>query len=460
MLNGKIIKDLINSDKTNISKKNMAEGVRYYDIENDILKAELNVTYIGERKVYDKNKIVDPLTSSFHQTLVDQKVGYIAGKPLTFSHKDKNYSDKLRVLLGDKFDDLLVEWLTGAANKAVEFVHPFINEEGQFDYILSEAEQIIVIRDTKHQRDIEYIIRYYTLTREDGKEFNKVEVWDSRQVTHYIELDSGEYVLDIEEEENPQPHYKSYNTLKKDLKIPKCWGKVPFIPLLNNTRMKTDLHPIKRYIDAYDRMSTGFISDINDIQMAIWLLRGYEGEGLDDFMQNLIKYKVISVGEEGGIESRTLEIPTQAREIMLKLLEKNIYKFGKGLNLDTEKFGQNPSGVALKFLYTPLDSKANTTIRKMMIAVRELLWYVTEFINRRDKTSYNYKEVTITVNKTLIINESEQIKNVQSSAGSISLKTRIANHPWVTNVEEELKAVEEEQPPPIDLDLIEDDDDE
>ncbi len=55
------------------------------------------------------------------------------------------------------------------------------------------------------------------------------------------------------------------------------------------------------------------------------------------------------------------------------------------------------------------------------------------------------KEVEITFNRDIAINESQAITDCQNSQGVISQKTIIKNHPWVENLDEELSQIEEEQ---------------
>jgi SPP1 family phage portal protein len=56
--------------------------------------------------------------------------------------------------------------------------------------------------------------------------------------------------------------------------------------------------------------------------------------------------------------------------------------FGMGVDPDTDKFGNSPSGVALKFLYSLLDLKCDVLERKMKTSLREFLWFITDYINR------------------------------------------------------------------------------
>jgi len=48
-------------------------------------------------------------------------------------------------------------------------------------------------------------------------------------------------------------------------------------------------------------------------------------------------------------------------------------------------------------------------------------------------------------NRDIIFNKSEVIEDCQKSKGFISDKTIISNHPWIEDIEEELKQIEKER---------------
>ena len=55
------------------------------------------------------------------------------------------------------------------------------------------------------------------------------------------------------------------------------FGEVPFIPFYNNNIHTDDLKNIKPLIDVYDKVYSGFINDLDDIQELIFILSGYSG---------------------------------------------------------------------------------------------------------------------------------------------------------------------------------------
>ena len=69
------------------------------------------------------------------------------------------------------------------------------------------------------------------------------------------------------------------------------WGEVPFIPFWNNNMHMDDLRNIKPLIDVYDKVYSGFINDLDDIQELIFVLTGYGGTDLNGFLNDLKSIK-------------------------------------------------------------------------------------------------------------------------------------------------------------------------
>ena len=459
---GEILKNLIDDDLKSDVKARMAEGVNYYGNKPDILKEDFREYKVESVTYVDQSKGNKHVTNNFQKLLVDQKAAYIVGNPVVFEITNKEMAEETKEkaiedindILGEGFEDVVVDWITGASNKAWETVHVFIDSEGSLKYEIVPSEQIIPIYDTNHEKQINQIIRYYevTVVDNDGKESTRyaAEWWTTVDVTYYLQNEHGDYELDVNYKQNPAPHYYKYNTANKKNKKGLGWGKVPFILLANNSKQTTDLEPIKRYIDAYDAVTSGFLNDIKDIQTAIWVLKGYEGTDLSEFMQNLIKFKAIKLeaDEHAGAEPERLEIPVEARKVILELLDNKIYSIGQGVDLN--KLVKNTSGVALKILFTGLDMKANTLIRKLKKVFEELTWFICEFIKLDSKTLYDYKDFGFVINKSTIYNIKELCDNIVTMSPFMSKATAVANNPYVEDAKAELELMEKEEAAEVD----------
>jgi SPP1 family phage portal protein len=433
-----IIQDYIDSHSSSVAK--MSEGVNYY----------FNKTEIKNRKKYyydnDGNKIEDTeginnkIPHGWHKLLVDQKVSYLVGQPITITSEDKDLAEKVKDTLGEDLEDTLPELVKNGSNKGREWLHPFIDEEGNFDYVTIPAEQGIPIYDNSKRKNLEAFIRYYYL----DDDLMKIELWDREKVTFYEKI-NGEIVLDVNEEINPAPHYTYGPTDSPD---GYGWGEVPFIEFANNEERVSDLVFYKELIDEYDKTDSDVANNLEEIQALIYVLKGYEGTSLAELMSNIRKYKAIAMdAEEGaGVDTIQAEVPIASVDSHLDRTGDNIILFGQGVDPSPDKFGNNPAGVALKNLYSLLDMKSNVLERKFNTGLSWLYWFVVEYLKITNQVSdvADYKTIKSTFNKTMLTNEQEQITMARDSVGVISKRTIVANHPWTTDVEDELKELEKE----------------
>ena len=443
-----VIKDLI--ENHDIEK--MVEGVKYYSNENDILDRQMYYYDSGGNKVLDSTKENHRVPHNWHKLLVDQKVAYLVGKPVVFQDDNKEYEGRLNILLGEEWDDTLSELTKNSSNKGTEWLHVYINNEGKLKFIIIPAEEVIPIYDTSLQENLEGILRYYTV-QVNGKDRIRVEWWTREAVAFYIQNDSGDYELDDTEDPNPAPHYYIND-------IGYGWGKVPYIEFPNNQERQSDLKFYKALIDEYDLNISDLANNLAEIQEIITILKGYEGTDLAEFKENLRYYKTIKVsGDSGsGVDKLEFNIPVEAKKEMLNRLEENIFLFGQGVNMKTDRFGNSPSGVALKFLYSLLDLKASIMERKFRKAIKRLLWFATFYINLVDKKKYENTTVQVTFRKTMITNALEDAEIAAKSKGVISDETIVANHPWVEDVSDEIERLKKQDE--LDLDDIDPGDDE
>jgi len=453
------IKEIITDDENSEEKKAMLDGDKYYRVKHDILDHDFRAYFIDGIKHINKNAANNKIVHAYHRILVDQKMSYIVGKPIVFATENEMFQQYLNDLLGNPFHKTMKKWVAGTSNHGIEYLHVYINEKGILDYVIIPGHEIIPIYDTQFQKILIGVIRYYKVeVKERLSDFKKykykVEIWNGEKVLFLEEKDNGEFVLDPDKKENPKYHWYRYNTLNPDSKVGEFWGRVPFIPLKNNDEAMTDLQLTKTLIDNYDFNVSDFSNKLMDIAKAIWVLKGYKGTSLSEFVKNLNSYNAMKVEKEGGVDRLTIDIPKEAHDSHLDRIEDNIFIFGMGVNPKIDKFGNSPSGIALKYFYAGLDLKANILITEMIDSLTDFGWFATKYINMISRKNFDSKEIKATFNKSILVNEKEIIDMAQASKGIISDKTIMENHPWVNNVDEEMKRIESETTS-INLDNVE-----
>lgn len=429
----RIIQEYINSHDTS----KMDEGVRYYRKENDILNRILYRYDENGQKVMDEFAPNNKIPSGYHKLLVDQKVGYLTGEPIAIGGQDENAVEKVNGYLGQEFEDLMPELVKHSSNKGQEWLHPYIDDQGEFDYIRIPTQEFIPIYDNTKRKDLIAGIRYYEL----DDQTIKIEFWDDKTVTFY-EIADGRVVLDesIEGRPNPMPHFY-YRSGEESTGY--GWGKVPFVAFKNNEECLSDLNLYKSLIDAFDLTMSDATNTIQKAQNFFYILKGYEASDMQTFYKNLQMFMGVAVSEDGDVDAKQVEPPMNSIDSILDRYAKNIFNDGMGVDTDMDKFGSNPSGVALKNLYSYLDMKSSIMERKFTKALHEFLWFIAEY-DSIVGTGFDPELITFTFNKSMLTNEAELIEMFVSQGGQISNETALENHPWVKDPKKEKERIEED----------------
>lgn len=424
------LKYIVELDSTSKRHKAIKEGVRYYNNDNDILYEEQYFYDNEGKKCLDETKKNNRLSHNFYGLLVKQKVGYLLGKPMNFNSTDREVNELLDNLLGDKWNITAQELLKNAINKGDEWLYCYIDENGEFDYTICPTEQIIPLYNNGFKQILEGVIRYYEIVTLEGKSTLAIELWTQNEV-RYFRLDEDDLQL-----VDTKSHFYING-------VGYSFGVIPFVQFKNNEELTTDLSMVKELIDNYDKVTSGLANDLEEIQDSIYVLKGYQGTDSSEFMNNLRYYKLIKVDEDGGVNKLELHIPIEAKNSHLKRLENDIYRLGMGVDVSAEKLG-NSSGVALKFIYSLLDLKADMSEMQFKKSIRHLLKIISNWVRISRGIDFDRKEVKVTFNRSMLVNTKEQIINVTSSVGMLSKETLLANHPFVTDVDYELTKMEEE----------------
>ena len=345
-----IIRYILEDDLNSPQKKNMADGERYYAAEQDVLQKNFNQGMVeetaeeesGEESVQkpfsNPNRSNHHNVNPFHQLLVDQKVAYIAGREPTISvagaEEDadlKAYQELVSQVADENFNEMLQNWILGASNKGFEALHFYYDTDGNLQYCIIPAEEIIPVYDSQFQRELVEVIRYYSITVVKGGvryQRRKVEWWTAENVTYYTEQDKNLYIRDPAYPVNPAPHWWDVdleNGMEKH-KTAHSWGRVPFVILENNRNRTTDLQPIKGLIDGYDLISSEGTNTLLDLVELYWVIQGYGGDTAAAIARRLQINKAVSISDSSGkVTAEQVDLPLQGRIDYLKMLRRDIY---------------------------------------------------------------------------------------------------------------------------------------
>lgn len=405
---------------------------RYYRNENDVLFGKPKETTDDEKPLRNAD---NRIPRNFHGLIVNQKASYAFTKPPTFDVGTKEGNETVTKLLGDEYAADCMSLCVNAANASVAWVHYWDNGEG-FEWAVMESEQIIPVFDKGLKKKLLAVLRVYGEFDEFGEEYAVYEYWTDkvcqsfrRNVTETI--DEGLICYDM---------FPTMLEGEMAAEYEHGYEEVPFIPFWNNNIHTDDLKNIKRLIDVYDKVYSGFINDLEDVQELIFILTGYGGTDLSEFLQDLKKYKAIKldVDEGAGVNTLNIEIPIEARNSVLDATRKAIFEQGQGFDPRPENFG-NQSGEALKFMYCLLEMKTGLMETQFRTGFNKLVRAICR------SCGISCDTIIQTWKRTCIKNDTERAQICKDSVGVISQRTIVENHPFVEDADVELKQMEKEK---------------
>lgn len=422
----------------------MLTGQRYYEGDTDILGRKRMVVGEDGKLVEVENLANNRLIHNFVRKLVDQKVGYLLGLPLTVQTTNEEYQKRLNEIFDRTFMRTLKNLGKEAINKGKAWLHVYYDQDGLLSFKKIPSEEVIPLwRDAAHM-ELDAVIRVYEVETFEGvtkRIVTKVEFWNREGIRLYI-LENGLLIPDVEAGE-----YAPHVTLvQSDGSVQGYnWQKVPFVCFKYNDEELPLVKFVKSLVDDYDKHTSDNSNNLEDLPNSTYVLRNYDGTNLGEFRRNLAIYRAVKVSDDGGVDTINLNINVEASEKHLDRLRKDIYEFGRGVDTQAEYFGGDKSGVALKFLYADLDMDCNIIETEFQASLEQLRWFIDQHLANTTGKDYSNEQVDFIFNRDIIINESEVIQNVRNSIGILSDETNLANHPWVTNVQAEMERREEDR---------------
>ena len=423
MLKIEEIKTLIQNDKTSERKRLARIGDNYYNGIHDIRNYRI-FYYDGDGNLQeDKNRSNIKISHPFFTELVDQCIQYMFSKYDFVKSDIPELQEELDKYFDAEFINELVDTGTDAKARGFGYIYAYKSSNGRTKFLSADSMNVIEVRETETDDNCKYVIYWYVeRVGKNHDPITRIQVWDKDYVYYYVQDGEGTVIIDNSVERNPRPHiiYK-----KKGAEYGASLGYIPFFKLKNNRYEKSDVFTVKELIDDYDLMACGLSNNIQDFDFPIYAISGFQGDNLDELIQNFKTKKTIGLGEGGNVDVKTVDIPYQARLSKLQLDETNIYRFGMGFN--SAQLGDgNITNVVIKSRYALLDLKCNKFEKQLRAFMNQLVQVALDEINSRgEETAYSLKDVYYEFDREVITNASDNanIKKVEADTNAVVINT-------------------------------------
>ncbi|MGD6877846.1 phage portal protein [Bacillus infantis] len=413
MLTIEEIKQFINDDAASDKKIFAKKGQAYYEGDHDIKSYRLFYYNSDGNLVEDRTRSNVKISHPFFTELVDQAVQYMLSGQDGFIKSDiPELQTELDAYFNENedFTAELSEVLTGSQAKGFDYMYAYKDANNMTCFKHADAIGVVEVRAKDTDDHCEYVIWWYIDRIEKGnKKIKRIQVWDKDNTYFYVQSSEGEIVPDESELINPRPHILYTKEGDKNTYYD-SYGFIPFFRLDNNKKQVSALKSVKDLIDDYDLMASGLTNNLLDFDMPLYVVKGFEGDSMDELFQNIKTKKMIgmeSTDAGAGVDIQTVSIPYEARMAKLEHNEKCIYRFGMGLNTAGLKDTNATTNIAIKAAYSLLDLKCSKIEIKLKQFLRKIVKVVISEINTNNGTDYQMKDVYFNFEHEIMSNAKE-----------------------------------------------------
>lgn len=400
---------------------------------------ELKRYYEGKHKILDEEDRENRLVCNHAKDITDTASSYFIGNPVTYkSDQDINaLMDALELAGADETDgdnglDLSIY------GRAYEYIYTGEEDADLVTKNLPPESTFMVFDDTIEQREL-FGVYYYVRKDDSDKE--------SKTFIATVLTKNYKYVLNIQDASGPQK-------LTEEAR-PHHAAEVPLIEYRNNKLAIGDYELQIPLIDAYNVLMSDRVTDKEQFIDSILALYGAllsdedaeeagDHKGGEEAMKHLKKEKLLELPADAKAEYLTRTFDESGVEILKKALEQDIHKFSHIPCMTDESFGGNVSGVAMEFKLLGMENITKIKTRYYKKGLRKRLRIFCNFLALH-QVYVDPSGITPVFTRAMPKNLLEISQIVSNLWGKVSRKTLLSQIPFVDDVDEELKAVEEEE---------------
>lgn len=417
-----------------LKKEEMQESIRYYNYEQDILlKKRWTIGKEGKMQSIENlpnARIID----NQYKKAVDQKVNYLFSQLPSIKCDDEKYQE----LVQDLYDNRFLRTLNKVALESylcgISWLY-ISNDNGELSMTKMDSTEIIPIWQDRNHESLDAIIRVYQT--EEYKDGN-IKMID--KVALYTKDDVRIYLRDKDYTEIKEEGYLEKDGLRYS------FGEIPFIYFKSNSSEMPLLKRVKSLQDAINAILSNYYDNmLEDPRNTIMILKNYDGQDLGEFRQKLAQYGAVKVstgvdGADGDVNTLEVNVNSENYRLILDLLKEKLIENAMGFDMKSDKTSNAPNELNIKSMYSDMELDANQTALEFTASLEHLERFLKLIKNIKDDKLISTTEFK----RNLMVNDETTINMIIQSEGLLSKKTLLSHHPFVDNVDEEIKAIDDE----------------
>lgn len=443
----------------------MQEADAYYKVQNTAIE-EKTRSYTDEEGnlILNENASNIKTRTAQYRKSVNQKVDFALSKPFIISCNNDNYKEVWENFLTEEIRDVITRTGLAGINKGIGWSYPWIDEQGQLKIVDTPSETLYPAwHDIAHTL-LDFMVRDFVVKAYDenmeAADIYKVEFWDDKIVEKYIDNSQGapggdlspdvEDDLDLSEAEIERATIQQTHMKASD-GSGVSWDRVPFIAFKGCTDELPLLNECKDDIDGYDMIKSKSLDSIVDDIDATVVVEGISPEmGELTKARKMIQNSRILSLDMGG-KAYVLKVDTDVTKIAqeLEIIRKDIQDNTNTVDLTTIQLGTNPSGKSMRTFYESLNVWCNGFEKQFRVYMKQLKYFFDKWLSWAGGygtfEELQAIDITFTLDRDMMIDETEIIDNIVKLDGKISQETLDEMNPYVESHEKEERRREEDR---------------
>lgn len=413
--NVEYILDLIDSHKSFLNR---------YKLNKDYYLGNHSILY---KTIQDTSKPNNKIVTNLPEFVTSIRVGYFSGEPIVFSTENEELDIKLTdILESADFNDVNTSLDEISAIYGHAFLMMWIDEEGATRFSAESPENCFIVHSNTLDRKPIAGVRY-------------LEYQDEKDIITDIYLYLDDEIIIIRKSGD------NYQIIDSQ---PNYFGGIPMIEFIENNSRKGCFEDAISIVDAIESVLSGSVNELEYFDNAYLHLKNLSATTNED-IQEMKNNRVLLTEDEGQAEFLTKTVNDAYIQNTLDRLTNDFHRLTKTPNLTDENFGNNTSGVSLKFKLFALEKSMALKEQKWRRSLNMMLKLIINRLNMLGG-NFNSKEVKLTFTRALPTNQLEQSQMVAQLAGLVSNETLISQLDFIEKPKDELEKLKNEKSASLD----------
>lgn len=392
---------------------------RYYDY------------YIGKQAICnksysDKTKPCNKVVTNFCHQIVQQYQGFNIGVPVTYE-----VSDEVRDILN--YNDVTEKdtlFLKNALIYGKSFELQYLDSDkiNRFENIDTRA-GIDIYDDELEHDELKYFIRIYSVDNTGTNTEWRVEVYDNKTCNTYLSRDTFE-------------SFELIGTVNHN------FGQVPVTVFPLNEEELSIFSQVMTLQDAYNTLLSSEIDSWESFVDAYMVLKGVTAD--EETLKDMKTNRVLLLDADSQAEFLTKQVNDSQIKNMLDNIKAMIFKISNAPDFTDPDF-MAQSGIALQYKLVGFNNVSKAIMNRMEKALRKRIELFQAIEGLKGTGDEAFDNITITFTQNLPANTLDTAQLINTLRGIVSNKTLLSLLPFVRDVDEELKQIDEENQKQMDL---------